>query len=147
MPITSRDIWRETWAGIHVLVARGEVDLRPLLEVATYLASTPLDGYFLADDFFFRSRDPMAGMSTSPREFSGSRAVWLGDSHKHSDCGEIARAGHDRVLHQPAHGRNGRGLASHDLCGRQIQRERGASATTRPQMRQERGGGRRLQRR
>lgn len=46
--------------------------------------------------------------SISPREFCGSRAVWLGDSHKHSNCGEKAEATDGRVLHQSAHGRSER---------------------------------------
>ena len=48
------------------------------------------------------------GESISPREFCGSRAVWLGDSHKHSNCGEKAEATDGRVLHQSAHGRSER---------------------------------------
>lgn len=104
MPITSRDIWRETWLVLHVLVARAS---RLEGYGGRHLLGPASSCDFCCRWIFFYELIATEE-SISPREFCGSRAVWLGDSHKHSNCGEKAEATDGRVLHQSAHGRSER---------------------------------------
>ncbi|KAK3848989.1 hypothetical protein Pcinc_044241 [Petrolisthes cinctipes] len=95
------EISGEKLGWFYTCLSRGQVDLR-VGRVATYLGQLPPVVFPGGDFFGCEDR----GESISPREFCGSRAVWLGDSHKHSNCGEKAEAADGRVLHQSAHGRS-----------------------------------------
>lgn len=98
------EISGEKLGWFYTCLSRGQVDLR-VTGVATYLGQPP-PAIFAVGGFFYELM--ATEESISPREFCGSRAVWLGDSHKHSNCGEKAEATDGRVLHQSAHGRSER---------------------------------------